>query len=661
MSTLDKSIVLILVIFSLIIYGVSMPPTIFWQDAGIYATGIYVEGNVYSPGFPLYMILGNLWKHIIPIEDFTQKIQWLSVIFSAVSSLFLYKSLVILFANKSTLFKKITALHRDKDSQNVSIRGVLSPDTNANSSLTIYILSFLATVAFQLNYNVWSQANNIEVYAFHTLFVTAMLYLVVKIGEKGRIEKVIDSNTVKYIYLLAITYGLSFGNHPMTVVLLPTFIILVVLQPNILFHKKTIILSLIIFVFAAFSTYAYLPVTANSKPILNWGNPNTLDRFISHVSGKTYLTTDQSFVFNDISRYQAAWQEFVWEYSYLGILLALTGLILIYRENKTIAGLLTSILSLHVLFAVFYKQTTEYNYWLVPAHIATIILITLTAQYLISLANRDLNQKNYLKLLLSVFPLALFVVFLITHISQTAIELDRRQYYYAEDFGKNIIRNLDQNSLIFLTGDQESSTIMYLQIVKKYRTDLTAIKNIELEQFASEEGRELLKKNYPNLVLPDTTGSKLNIDQYLNQVVNENLKDKSVYLMSKKTINLDQNKFYLTPAASLYKVSLQPEDIELKHWNFEYHDPHYYLKSERPLMSLKDPSKPGGVNRVQFIQHMINYELQSWKNLGDWYLQAYDCTKAEDSYSKIKSIAPDRYLSLPQIQQSIDSCYDKNR
>jgi len=652
----NKYIAALLFLISLSLYIFTMPPAIFWQDAGIYATGIYVEGNVYPPGFPLYMILEELWKSIVPIGSFVQKVEVLSAIFTAISSVFIYLSLKILLNNKDTLFKKIRPLNKDNSFDINSKQN----QPKENNQIISTVLSIIGALSFTLNYNVWAQANNVEVYAFHSLFITFILYIILKIGLNGKVEKQIDSKTTIYFYLLAITYGLSFGNHPMTILLIPTFLILLFLQSNIFFHPKTLIVSLILFIFSGFITYAYLPVVASKQPVLNWGNPNTIERFVTQVTGKVYITNDQSFVFNDITRYQAALQEFVWEYSYIGLVLALVGAIILFKKNKTIFSIFISILLIHTIFAVFYKQTTEYNSWLIPAHISIIFLISISSQFILEKSISSYPQNKF-KALAIFIPLVLFSVFTISHFAENAKELDRRQYYYAEDFGKNIIRNLDQDSIIFLTGDQESSTIMFLQTVQGFRTDVIAIKNIEFEDFLHAEGRILLQKKYPRLRFPqlDTQDDQ---QTYLNKLISENINQKSIYLMSKSAFKIDQSKFSLIPAAAIWKLqdlSLAQGDIDLKYWDFKYHDPLFFNKKERALMSLKDPSKPGGINRVPFIQHMINFELQSWKNLGDWYIQKHLCDDAKSAYYKMKIVQPKILDELPQIQQNIDSCYDQ--
>jgi hypothetical protein len=83
-------------------------------------------------------------------------------------------------------------------------------------------------------------------------------------------------------------------------------------------------------------------------------------------------------------------------------------------------------------------------------------------------------------------------------------------------------------------------------------------------------------------------------------------------------------------------------------------------KKERPLMSLKDPASAGGVKRVPFIQHMINFELQSWKNLGDWYSETNQCELAAEAYAKMEGVEQGILKKIPSISENLSQCPKTN-
>jgi hypothetical protein len=111
--------------------------------------------------------------------------------------------------------------------------------------------------------------------------------------------------------------------------------------------------------------------------------------------------------------------------------------------------------------------------------------------------------------------------------------------------------------------------------------------------------------------------------------------------MSRNLFRLDETRFTFIPAGAFWKIVPHcvlgtPEcTIDLKYWDLHYHDGQYFTRHERELMSLKDPSRPSGIKRVPYIQHMINFELQAWKNLGDWYVARGACPEAERAYASI--------------------------
>ncbi|MDQ3098800.1 MAG: DUF2723 domain-containing protein [bacterium] len=641
-----------------------MPPTVYWQDAGIYLTGIKVEGNVYPPGFPLYMILATIWTKIVPIGDFTTKVHGFSALFGAASASMCYLITHMVLKNKNTLFIKKTQLQEHKNTHYSGTEHKPVPIPFSQNSIVTGVVSFAVSMLVGLNYNIWGQAINAEVYTLHVFLLSCVVYLIIKIGIKGKIEKQIDSETRNKIIVTALILGFMFGNHPMTIVLAPLFMLLAIFQKNIFYHTKLLTLSALLFTAAALSTYIYLPVIANTNPDLNWGNPDTLARFIQHVSGKTYLTTEGSFVFTDLSRYYAALNEFAWEFGIAGLILALIGLYTAFKKDTYSAIITGTIVIFHIIFAVFYKQTTEYNSWLIPAHLMIAILIGYTIYNTIDGTHTLIEQKKpYYLYIPAILLIGYFSIFTINHWRENLNELNRREYYYAQDFGENILRKLDKNSLIIMTGDQESSTVLYLQAVREYRKDVIAFKNIEAEELTYSEGRDEIKKRYPTLILPrELENSDVEVaDQYYNKLIAANIHNRSVYVMSKNLFILDSSQFQLIPAAAMYKVVPLNcieciQKLDTKYWDLHYHDLEYYKKQERPLMSLKDSTKPGGINRVPFIQHMINFELQSWKNLGDWYIQKGECKLAAASYNNMVHLQRDIFTKLPQVKQNMQDC-----
>ena len=63
-----------------LVYGLTWPPTLYWQDAGIYLSAIKTLGVAYPPGFPLYTMLGFVWTKLIPLGNFTQKVHAFSAL-----------------------------------------------------------------------------------------------------------------------------------------------------------------------------------------------------------------------------------------------------------------------------------------------------------------------------------------------------------------------------------------------------------------------------------------------------------------------------------------------------------------------------------------------------------------------------------------------------
>jgi hypothetical protein len=386
-----------------------------------------------------------------------------------------------------------------------------------------------------------------------------------------------------------------------------------------------------------------------------------VERFVNFVVARDYLTGEQSFVLYDPHRVGQLLQEFVLEFGYFGIGVAVVGAVVLFRRERRVSYLLFALIASHLSITYAYKQESEFNFWLIPVHICLIVFGAYGVYWGGSWVQNRMGGGRVAVLgVVVIIPCALYVPHVFAHFS----ELDRSRYYYTEDFGRNILRHLDQNSLIFMTGDQESSTSLYLQLVKQYRRDVIVLKNIDFVFLATVEGRSYLQHYYPTLTLPDSREDfredpeKLSV--YINEIIGANLAKRSVYSMSKKLVAVDEARFSVLPAAAFWQVVPQCGrqcSIDLKYWDLKYHDANYFKRSERALMSLKDPLAPGGVKRIPYIQQMVNFELQAWKNLGDWYVERGECAQAREAYGHTNRLG-NSYSSF-DYSESLKGC-EKN-
>ena len=56
----------VIFVLSLIVYTLTLCPTIYWQDSSAFATAAYTLGIPFSPGFHIYILLGRIFSLLPP-------------------------------------------------------------------------------------------------------------------------------------------------------------------------------------------------------------------------------------------------------------------------------------------------------------------------------------------------------------------------------------------------------------------------------------------------------------------------------------------------------------------------------------------------------------------------------------------------------------------
>ena len=80
--------------------------------------------------------------------------------------------------------------------------------------------------------------------------------------------------------------------------------------------------------------------------------------------------------------------------------------------------------------------------------------------------------------------------------------------------------------------------------------------------------------------------------------------------------------------------------VDLKYWQFYYHDPNYYQSNQPKEFSVKtDPKDPlSKIKRISYIEYMAEQESLAWQNLGDWYKARGEDNLAQEAYQRSNSL-----------------------
>ena len=303
-------------------YLATLAPGLTWAhdsgDGGELAAAASTLGIAHPPGYPTYVLLAHLFTRL-PVGEVATRTN----LFSAFCA-----------AGTSVLMAWTTA------------RQVGHWASAACSALALALTPIL-----------WSQAVVTEVYALNAFLTTLLLTLVVAVQTGGTRTRSRDSVLALAVGLV---WGLGMGNHLTMFLSAPVMILgLWRLGRSGLWGIPGILGGL--------SVYIYLPLRAAAGPPINWGDPQTWDRFWWVVSAKLYRGFAFSVPWEYLGTRLLAWSSVLTrQFSWLGLIVAMWGAAIQWTMDRALVAAMGFTVVACSAFAVGYNTTDSYLY-LVPA------------------------------------------------------------------------------------------------------------------------------------------------------------------------------------------------------------------------------------------------------------------------------------------------------
>ncbi len=578
------------------VYLHTLTPTVGFHDSGELITVAYTLGIAHPPGYPLYTLLGKVFCTLIPIGNIAYRMNMQSSLFASLAVMLTYFIILKLIPNPQSLLPKIVS----------AIVGSL-------------ILAFSATF--------WEQAIIAEKYTLNAFFFTLLIFILLKWQESK--SKIQNLKSKIYLCLFSFLLGLSFCHHFQTIYLVPGSIFFIVAvslknrkrvkaktqtKSSSLFTIHSTLYTLLFFILPL-TLWAYLPLRASQEPVMNWGDPSNWENFIIHITGQDYggyfspikesfhrLIPHLNFFYHQFSLWM------------LGVgLLAIP----IFLWKKRIIFLFFALISAtNTIHSIRYTIDNIQDYY-IPSFILVAVLIGFGLSFITRLMPKHLKPIFILFLLLSLIPC-----------SSNYFRNNRGKFYFAYDYGMNMVKPLKKNSIVFSQGDDNIFPVQYLQYIEKQR-DITII---NLTLLADDWYAKRIKKEYPYLSFPyslhklkKATSDKIeNIIQARVESIIFNNRNSSLYLINERPLPKD---YSIIPEGFFYRI------IE-KNWKFkELHQ--VELKYRDGINIFKD----------QRTSTIISSYAVAYVRYGDFYLTLKNYDKAIIEYKKALKILPnDAYI-----------------
>lgn len=501
------------VLFSFMVYLLTLPPTITWRnssfDSGDFAAAIAVNGVPHPPGFPTYLVLGELFQYL-PFGDIAYRLNLLSASCAALTV-----GLLALIIDET-----LTAASRR------SAPGRPGPLKHQN---LIRLCAFSASLTFAYSSLLWSQAVITEVYTLNMLFAASLFFAVLSVRK---------SNTPWLIPLLFLLMGLSLGNHLSIILIFPLTLWLLL---KVKWSARLIATAGLAFGLGL-SVYLIIPLRAAADPPVNWGTASTWSDFWWLVSAKPY----RKFLFTlpweliptrFISELTLLTQGFMW----WGVPVGLLGFQRLVRLDRSLAyaSLLTFLL--FSVYSIGYNTTDSYVY-LLPALLIFAVWIGWglhdlgqTLLNMASLKRRYAYLAGWGLIFLPVLPLCL-------NFSEQNLSNDDEAYVYAQ----KSLQLVANNAIIITNDDVSTFALWYGSYGLGWRPDVTTI-NINLLSYAWY--RQVLQQTHPHVRLAEPNERVVTT---LPHLIDLNLATTPIYLATRQP--LDLTGYNLEPLDHLQRV-----------------------------------------------------------------------------------------------------------
>jgi len=607
------------------LYLTTICPNMYWRDSPEFQVVAYQLGIAHPAGSPFYALLAKIYT-FLPLGSIAFKVNLVSAFFGA-----LLISLIFLLLTECLV--------------------MIFP--SGNKSLLI-LSGLIAASFYAFSRSLWHNSIIAEVYTLQNCFIVLIAFFLIR-GLR-RDEK-------PSLYLAAFLFGLSTGAHIIMILYIPALLVFLWL-----FFRKRLSLShlgtLIMFVILGASIYLYLPIRSSVDPYYDWGNPENVKNFITHVTDRK--DTKRHFFFSPekfIRNFKEYGKYYFEDFNVLGIILGLTGVVIFFRKKPRL------FLGLGMLFFSQWPFFIRYWPWS-SAFIATFLFFTLGIGVGIfgiiwkvqSVISRNPSIAYRYRFLPGVLlSLCVIQIFFLCFSNWKVIS--RTDYWEPYNFHHYLYDQIEFRGVLVSTLYYFG--IGYLQQCESYRLDMT---NLFLSEILGPHVfNTVTPERYPLIRIPSVKGPKLG-----EAIINANIKNHPFYWdpSSKNTPVVKKN---IQPNGFLYRITPSPRSISLEtkknhikeledffsnnpsvslHYNDpEENDLYSYILQSYSLFFCDRDEYSLVITHLKAANRLTPEDVSVLNGLGSAYAGLRSFDKAETYFKKAQKINPSDIMTLQNLGQ----------
>ncbi len=458
----------------LVVYVFTMLPGVGGGDSGELVTASYLGAVAHPPGYPLYLLLAKLFT-FIPYGTIAWRVALFSAVCDSVAAFFLSRSV--------------------GEATNNRWAGMVAGGLFAFSPL------------------VWTYATVAEVFALNNLFVSALLFLLVRFERERSVRVAMGG---------ALLSGLGLANHQAFILYVFPAAVWVLWRGRRSLLRGKALFTLGALFMLGLLPYAYLPWAAGRLSPVSWGDVATWTGFFNHITRSEYGTLKLVSTMGTAKVFGEATLGYLGslpkETLYLGVPFVVFALVSAVQERglwlATVWGLLFYLLVFEWLgnlrLNVPVNRVVFSRFWQQP----NILVFAWIGLGIAWVARRE-SFKKYGPIV------AILIVSLQCGINfRTQDQHDNRML---EKYGLAILEPLPKNALYLTKGDADSYVLKYLQYCEGNRPDVVLLDRSMLTHSWMKNN---IEKNFPTVVVP---GSALNVGYDLKAFIDSNIDHFPIY------------------------------------------------------------------------------------------------------------------------------------
>ena len=484
-----------------------------WRDNPEFADSAYTLGVAHPAGYPTYSLLAKFIT-FLPLGSIPFRV-------AAFSSL----------AAAAALYLLYVSIYR------ISIKGGGEGQASGPAGWA----AAAAVIIFGLNGTFWTNATQLEVYTLNLCFLGAIIYCALRWSSADH-----DG----WLYGGSLIYGLASGNHATVAFFLPG------LLAYVLFHYRPglgrRLFWVVVFFLLGFSVYLYLPIRAMADTLFNFGNPDTWERFLSHITNQKNAADNFSGMREGLRFFDYLWvflsQTVPHGFWPVGLPLAAFGVRRIWRSDRPLVVALGLMGAANLVFFIRWTNPTAF----LPLFYIIMMLSGVGTAWLLGLPGvLAVGRASRGKTAMAMGLVAIFLAGVWVELP----EKDRSGSFLSLETFRTDFENVAPDSLVL-------STILWFhhrafQDIYRMRDDVTVIGRSDL--LRPEWFNPVTPERFPNLAVPPDPFDRPEQGEYMKRFLAANLdQGRDIYW---EPFDLERGCFYphLKPELELlFKVTREP-------------------------------------------------------------------------------------------------------